>query len=273
MVKVADECWLALALLTREHPERQSFSTREILTKIRHEQIHPELRAGVPAHIHQHNVANCAPSTARYRMFYRLPDGTFRLYRTGDTTDPDRAGKTHPARTDLPAKYHFLLDWYESESRSVLGAVAAEEDPILSLRGLGKEIWAGVDPDVYVNDLRSDWDGKDFPALPPSGQSGDANEIWTRILRHQGAEFKTKNHLPFTYRVEGDSGIWFVRSGHVVPRRLWKGEIEAALRKCPLTKTTDLQEFQCSSYLFGLLTDSRILGPAESGSRGGATSG
>jgi hypothetical protein len=37
----------------------------------------------------------------------------------------------------------------------------AEAEPlrsILELRGLGKEIWAGVDPQRYVNALREEWD-------------------------------------------------------------------------------------------------------------------
>jgi len=32
-----------------------------------------------------------------------------------------------------------------------------EEDPILALRGLGKEAWRGVDPDEYVAALREGW--------------------------------------------------------------------------------------------------------------------
>ena len=30
---------------------------------------------------------------------------------------------------------------------------------ILELRGLGKETWSGVDPDVYVEQERSSWNG------------------------------------------------------------------------------------------------------------------
>ena len=31
------------------------------------------------------------------------------------------------------------------------------EDWILFMRGLGKEVWAGVDPDKYVDELRGEW--------------------------------------------------------------------------------------------------------------------
>jgi len=80
-----------------------------------------------------------------------------RLFRPDDTYHPDRAGsKTTPTREDLPAEYHYLLDWYASEyARS--GAPEGRADPILKLRGLGKNIWAGENPDVYVRHLREGW--------------------------------------------------------------------------------------------------------------------
>ena len=34
---------------------------------------------------------------------------------------------------------------------------AEQDDPILQMRGVGKEIWADTDPDEYVRDLRSNW--------------------------------------------------------------------------------------------------------------------
>ena len=33
-----------------------------------------------------------------------------------------------------------------------------ENDAVLQLSGLGKEIWDGVDPDDYVKSLRKDWE-------------------------------------------------------------------------------------------------------------------
>lgn len=32
------------------------------------------------------------------------------------------------------------------------------KDPVLMLQGLGKDIWKGVDPDVYVKGLREGWE-------------------------------------------------------------------------------------------------------------------
>jgi hypothetical protein len=34
-----------------------------------------------------------------------------------------------------------------------------ENDPILQMRGVGKEIWAGIDADEYVRSLRENWYG------------------------------------------------------------------------------------------------------------------
>jgi hypothetical protein len=170
-IKVADECWIALAKLTREHPDRLSFSAREILERVRKEPVHHELRPGVQAHIHLHNVGNLPPNTARCCMSCRLEDGTFKLYRSGDPRHPERSGKTHPRRADLPVQYHGLLDWYELE---YCGGTAASnlavEDPILRLRGLGKEVWSGVDPDAFVDGLRADWASESNSRIHDAGR-------------------------------------------------------------------------------------------------------
>ncbi|MBV9770308.1 MAG: hypothetical protein JOZ32_12105, partial [Bryobacterales bacterium] len=114
-IRVADETWLALALLHHNNPERTSFTAKEILDRVKAEQVHSELRPGVQVHIYLHNVANAEPNSAKYRMFYKLPDDTYRLYRPGDPSHSARKGKTMPERDELPEKYRYLLDWYEQE--------------------------------------------------------------------------------------------------------------------------------------------------------------
>lgn len=258
-IKVADECWLALAKLTRNHPRRPSFTVREIVEQARREGAHPELRPGVQIHAHLHNVANLPPNSARYRMFYRMNDGSVRLYRPGDRHHPERTGKICPYRRDFPARYHQYLDWYEQEyCGGASAALPDDEDPIMMLRGTGKEVWAGVDPDAYVEELRSGWEGDPAPVskVPRNG----AVNVWAKILEHQGEEFRTITDLPFTYEVEGASGVWIYREGRRINRRLSRKEIEAAVQRCPLTSPVELKEFQDPSYLFGLLTDRRIIG-------------
>jgi hypothetical protein len=31
-------------------------------------------------------------------------------------------------------------------------------ETILKLRGLGKELWRGIDPKTYINELRDEWE-------------------------------------------------------------------------------------------------------------------
>jgi hypothetical protein len=158
-IRVADEAWLALALLQYEHPDRDSFSAREILDRVKAEQANPELRPGVQVHIYLHNVANAEPNSAKYRMFYKLAGDTYRLYRPTDPAHPARKGKMTPERDELPLKYHYLLDWYEHEYSSKQGDTREEDDPILQMWEVGKEIWADTNADDYVRDLRSNWYG------------------------------------------------------------------------------------------------------------------
>ena len=67
-ILVADEVWCALAMLHRNHPQRVSFSAKEILEQVRAEHAHTDIRAGIQAHIYLHNVANLEPNSARNRM-------------------------------------------------------------------------------------------------------------------------------------------------------------------------------------------------------------
>lgn len=163
-IRVADEAWLGLALLQHEHPERASFSAREIRDRVKEERANPELRPGIQAHIYLHNVANLEPNSANYRMFYKLPDDTYRLFRPTDAAHSDRKGKMIPERDELPAKYHYLLDWYEREYSNRQSIVNEEDDPILQMRGVGKEIWADTNADDYVRELRANWYGPPLAA-------------------------------------------------------------------------------------------------------------
>jgi len=46
---------------------------------------------------------------------------------------------------------HVVSTWYRRMRRG-------PDRSILELEGLGAEIWAGVDAQQYVNELRNDWD-------------------------------------------------------------------------------------------------------------------
>lgn len=157
-LKVADEVWIATALLHREHPDRTEFTVSEIVERVRREGISDRLRPGVYVHVIQHCVANRSPKPARYRMLFESRATRRRLYRPGDPCDPARDGaKWVPARQDIPERYRPLLEWYESEY-AVRRPRESKIDPLVALRGSGKALWASEHADRYVRRLREGWE-------------------------------------------------------------------------------------------------------------------
>jgi hypothetical protein len=157
-LKVADEVWVAVALLHREHPEQPDFALDEIMARAAREAGKEPLRPGVYVHVVQHCVANRAPNPGRYRMLYETAPGRRRLFRKGDTYHPGREGaKTTPDNDDMPQQYRDLLDWYRGWEAAA-NAKRIEDDPLLALRNIGKGLWTGVDPDEYVRQLREGWE-------------------------------------------------------------------------------------------------------------------
>ena len=69
------------------------------------------------------------------------------------------AEKSNPSEKSCPSNYHYLLDWYEHTYSGKETPMKEEDDPILQMRGLGKEIWADTDADEYVRSLRANWYG------------------------------------------------------------------------------------------------------------------
>lgn len=155
-LKVADEVWIATALLHRENPRRTDFTIQEILARADHEKVFGKRRPGVQVHVSLHCVANRPPNPGAYRMLYATGKRTRRLFRPDDESHPDRSGKIIPNRDEIPPAYHRLLDWYEREYASDREASKKRYAPLHRLFGLGREIWKGVDPDEYVRGLRRD---------------------------------------------------------------------------------------------------------------------
>jgi hypothetical protein len=157
-MKVADEVWVAAALLHRERPDRPDFTIEEIMERAAAESGKTPLRPGVYVHIVQHCVANRPPNPGRYRMLVETASGRRRLYRSGDSYDQHREGsKTVPDADDLFEKYRSLLDWYRDWSRDS-GEERIKNDPLLALQGLGKHLWADEGADDYVRRLREGWE-------------------------------------------------------------------------------------------------------------------
>ena len=110
-IKVADEVFIASALLHREQPEREDFTIREIVERAAKENLYGDLRPGVHVHASLHCVANKAPNPGRYRMLYATGTHTRRLLRASDDVHQDRSGKIWPDPTDIPGRYHELIEW------------------------------------------------------------------------------------------------------------------------------------------------------------------
>lgn len=158
-LKVADEVWIATALLHREQPQKSDFSVDEIKRRATAElREGGELRSGVYVHIVQHCVANRPPNRGRYRMLFETAPGRRRLFRTGDTYHAAREGaKTAPQRDEIPPQYAALIDWYRTwDHESYEDRV--KNDPLLALFGSGKDLWADEHADDYIRRLREGWE-------------------------------------------------------------------------------------------------------------------
>ena len=157
-LKVADEVWIAAALLHREHPEAADFSIEEIVERVRKEGLHETMRPGIYVHVVQHCVANRPPNPGRYRMLFETAAGRRRLFRKGDPSHPDREGaKVTPRAEELPRKHAELLGWYEKWCDEA-NRSRVEDDPLLKLKGLGAHLWVDETPDEYVERLREGWE-------------------------------------------------------------------------------------------------------------------
>ncbi len=157
-IKVADEVWIATALLHQQHPDRADFSIEEIIQNASKEAGPRPLRPGVYVHVVQHCVANRPPNPGRCRMLYESAPGRRRLFRSGDNYDLAREdAKTVPATDDIPSEYARLLDWYRDWNQDSIED-RIKNDPLLALYGDGKDLWADEKADDYVRRLREGWE-------------------------------------------------------------------------------------------------------------------
>ena len=152
-LKVADQVWVATALLHRENPQRTDFTKQEIRERAEQEDYNLGQRPGISQHISTHCVASKPPNPARHRMLTRTGTGRRRLFREGDKVHPARqSGNIVPRREDLPEKYHSLLDWYEqdySRGHGIPGSLAPQ--PKSASRGTSGAVlfrfWGIMSPD------------------------------------------------------------------------------------------------------------------------------
>ncbi len=134
-IKIADQVWIAAAMLHREFPDREGFTSPDLEQRIRQE--FGTLGSGIATHLSQHCIANKKANPARYRILVEEYGGFKRLFRPGDVYHPDReGGKDRPHTQDVPARYHPLLDWYEStytKQKSDKGSVLKEVSAVMDI--------------------------------------------------------------------------------------------------------------------------------------------
>lgn len=161
---LADRIWIAVALLHRDSPDCEDFSTEQIRAKFRETGLSLGTKpSSVAAHLKQHLVANVPASSTPYRMMFETRPGYLRLFRPGDYTDPSRTqrqrlSKHMPKREEVPPQYYPLLDWYGewSKQHPASEEPSWEDDPLIRLTGSGKHIWADEHADEYINRLREE---------------------------------------------------------------------------------------------------------------------
>lgn len=158
----ADRVWITTALLHHENPSKNDFSLAEIRERGRQEGLVEEHVNTFYVHANQHCVANRQPNPGNYRMLFETAKGRRRLYREGDMAWAGRTGKMQPRREDIPPKYHSLLDWYQTwrrgSSNNSGGSAPKTVDPLLALRGSGRDLWKDEHADEYVRHLREGWE-------------------------------------------------------------------------------------------------------------------
>ena len=137
----------------------------------------------------------------------------------------------------------------KTESDTAIREVRDGDDPVLSMLGVGKQLWLQESGDSFIERLRSEaLPGPPFIGQPESPEQSLLEAVWRRI---------ESTGLPFTFEVAG-SGIWFFREGRRINRKLTRTQVEVAISRCPLASTTEIKDLMDFAYLFALLMDPRI---------------
>jgi len=91
-------------------------------------------------------------------MLYATGTNTRRLLRANDLVDPQRSGKIWPDPESVPEKYRELIAWAKRRYQKDSPPRERWLESLFQLRGLGRDLWNGEDPDEYVRQLREGWE-------------------------------------------------------------------------------------------------------------------
>jgi len=87
--------------------------------------------------------------------------------------------------------------------------------------------------------------------------ASEFDTVWSRIVNHAGEVFRQLRGAEFTYDVHGSSVI-----ASRTNRQLARSQFEQAFARMPTAGPGALQDLQGPSYLWAILSDSRISGNA-----------
>ena len=79
-------------------------------------------------------------------------------------------------------------------------------------------------------------------------------QIWSRIIEHEGQTFTQIRGKEFTYAIIGQS-LKLSTTNQLIS----KETIKQAINLLPVQNTVPLQHLRAPSYLFAILTDKRIV--------------
>ena len=115
-IRVADEVWIATALLHRERPRETDFSLKDIEARIEREGLAGETRGGIYPHLSVHCVANRAPNGGTYRMLFETAPCAGGC--SGPAIPTIRNGKAERRRPTLPTFPRNTIDCWSGTTAS-----------------------------------------------------------------------------------------------------------------------------------------------------------
>ena len=81
------------------------------------------------------------------------------------------------------------------------------------------------------------------------------DNLWINIIKHQGKEFYTKTGTAFSYSMLSDNTISLNHTSCFIS----KNYFESGLMRMPVEKPIDLKDLRGYPYIYGILTDKRIM--------------
>ena len=113
IVSAAISVWIATATLHEIYGINKNFSNKDIIAKVKEQNICAVSNNTIALHVSSHCVANNKASPNTHKKLYRASRGRYRLYRRGDYYNRDRKqGQEEPDITELPGRYKYLIGWY-----------------------------------------------------------------------------------------------------------------------------------------------------------------